>query len=362
MAFKGNRWTLANVLPIVFVLWVIGSIWILYISMHLLYLLQYWRPVPLGRPAAFDEAMYEKGLWQTAISQSLTAMLFLCFYLAASTEPGSVPEDAVWTPGRRLGVGEERESALLQRTSEVKHSGARRWCKWCECYKPDRCHHCRVCRSCILRMDHHCPWIANCVGFNNHKYFLLLVFYSLTTCWFICVTMAESLQRVMNDEATISRRFLTVFGMTLASMMCVLLTLFFSLHVWLMCKATTTIEFCEKAYKRNGANSQTVSIYDIGALTNVCNVLGSNPLLWLLPCGGPQGDGLQFVTNRRASFESDVTSSSATSMRDAQGCATSGFNSRSSSAQGSQVLSDHMSQRDSDANMPEVTGHRASKA
>lgn len=38
-------------------------------------------------------------------------------------------------------------------------TGTVRFCDKCMLVKPDRAHHCSVCGMCVLKMDHHCPWV-----------------------------------------------------------------------------------------------------------------------------------------------------------------------------------------------------------
>lgn len=266
------------------------------------------------------QAARGRGMVEMVIQQLLTALLMICFARAIFTDPGSVPNEPEWLPEcqpskrgpEEIGVKPEGESGeaghlrKLPKSHEVKHTGARRFCKWCNRFKPDRSHHCRVCRSCILRMDHHCPWIANCVGFRNHKYFFLLVFYSLVDCMFVVVTLSESLYKSLVDEMPFSHRFLLVFAMTLAVIMGVLLMMFFFFHVWLMLRATTTIEFCEKTYRHSGgAHRGSSSIYDRGFFENVQSVLGPNMMTWLLPVSPPEGDGLSFKVSEEVEPVSD---------------------------------------------------------
>ncbi|TSK14476.1 UDP-N-acetylhexosamine pyrophosphorylase-like protein 1 [Bagarius yarrelli] len=43
----------------------------------------------------------------------------------------------------------------------------------CDLQQPMRSKHCQTCQHCVRRYDHHCPWIENCVGERNHRWFVL---------------------------------------------------------------------------------------------------------------------------------------------------------------------------------------------
>lgn len=48
-------------------------------------------------------------------------------------------------------------------------------CPKCEVICTSDSRHCYICNRCVERWDHHCQWVNNCIGIQNHSYFYLFV-------------------------------------------------------------------------------------------------------------------------------------------------------------------------------------------
>uniref|UniRef100_A0A8C7Y284 Palmitoyltransferase n=1 Tax=Oryzias sinensis TaxID=183150 RepID=A0A8C7Y284_9TELE len=116
---------------------------------------------------------YSDSVWCSlhgAVFNLILLLLLACHFKAVFSDPGMVP-----LPETAIDF-----SDLRSQPSRINERGCEGWtlCSRCETYRPPRAHHCRVCQRCIRRMDHHCPWINNCVGELNQKYFIQFLFYT----------------------------------------------------------------------------------------------------------------------------------------------------------------------------------------
>ncbi|KAI9507933.1 palmitoyltransferase AKR1 [Russula earlei] len=112
-------------------------------------------------------------LFQQAESYAFVHLIFalsfgLCaynFFRAMILDPGTCPAPT---------SDAELKSIIEDLAAEGRLNG-QTFCIQCMARKPLRSKHCRICGRCVARSDHHCPWVWNCVGLNNHRQFIIFV-------------------------------------------------------------------------------------------------------------------------------------------------------------------------------------------
>ncbi|KAI8851490.1 DHHC palmitoyltransferase-domain-containing protein [Chytridium lagenaria] len=196
-------------------------------------------------------------------------------------------------------------------------NGAPRFCSHCNVFKPPRTHHCRVCKRCVLRMDHHCPWVNNCIGFNNQAHFVRFLFWTVASVWFTIVLLmwrvTDSFYGLVDGPPTEDGRggvpmrdgevIVMGINITLLIPTTALTTMLFGNQVWYLFYNLTTIEAIEKADIHFSYSGQVANIqdpYNVGIYRNICSVLGKRWYLWMLPGVPSEGDGYSFPIARSA--------------------------------------------------------------
>lgn len=152
----------------------------------------------------------------------------------------------VGSPSRKRDVDSEKMVS-----PELRMKGYA-WCHTCLVVRPPRASHCSECDNCVLRFDHHCPFVNNCVGQRNYLFFMgfttsvfclaLLVLPSLA--WYFLqesATSGTSKKSSSLDDAPAARYAILAIA-CLAGIAALALAGLWSYHVFLIANGKTTKE------------------------------------------------------------------------------------------------------------------------
>ena len=132
-------------------------------------------------------------------------------------------------------------------TIDLNEETPSNFCASCRFIRPLRSKHCYDCGKCIIKYDHHCPMIGNCIGGKNHKYFILFIItQSIVINWSFYISWYTFLNSLLSFQFSLYLwmiRFLAVIVVSVPFMMVIGLS---GYHCYLSASNQTSNEIAMK--------------------------------------------------------------------------------------------------------------------
>jgi len=222
----------------------------------------------------FNFVLPRAGLGVCFISVSqrvLSYSIIISFILASFVNPGIIPRnDRIPRElDPHINVQGQPNARFLRING---HTIRQKFCNTCLIFRPPRSKHCSFCDNCVLRFDHHCNWLGNCVGLHNYRYFVCLIYsatiFLIETIGVVIYTMNVTAARKYGINANFVDLVITVWEerhLVLFLVYCICLmvaVLLLSIyHTVISMQNLTTNEHVKEYYKENP--------FDYGGYSNV---------------------------------------------------------------------------------------------